>query len=143
MNLEDLSTETLAEEGVWCRITHPKTGEDTDIEILLIGTDSKKYREAQNKIVSKRLNNQNVKVEPETLEIQQCKLLAAATLAWKNMVIGGKEYPFNENNAFLLYKNPYYSTIKTQVDKFLGNDANFLKAVSENLQSGLTGVSAS
>lgn len=144
MDLRSVDTSNLDDDGVWMTVTHPVTGDDTDMRIKLLSVNSETYRDAENKILGKRYNRPTgTKVDPTDLKAQQAKLYATATLAWENVVLDGKEYPCNANNAYLLYQNSGYSWLRKQVDAFIGTEANFLETIKENLKFGVGGDSVS
>ena len=85
-------------------------GNDTDIKITVISMKSNK---AQKLFLANRDKDTDV------------KLSALLTLGWENILLNGKEVPFNLDEAIKLYDN--YPLIGNQVSAFILNEQNFLK----------------
>ncbi len=105
---------------------------DLPVTIMLVGHDSKKWREASDIVGNKRIARANAGGGgPRTMEEareDRVFLLASATIAWDGIVVGGKELACNFNNAKRVYELAPF--ISDQVDAFIGNRANFSAASS-------------
>lgn len=124
-DLANIDPTSLADEGVEMEITHPSTGEGIGMFILLCGSDSDRYRNAERKILNKRLSNPSAKQSVERLEESSLKLLIGCTLGFRNLVLNGKSYEYNQDNIRKLYIN--HRWIKEQVDAFIADRGNYLK----------------
>lgn len=110
-------------------IAHPLTGEETGMKIRVVSLDSDKYHQ-----ISMKLQNENIKyarknrgkTTAEKLSSDAIELLANVTVGWDNIKINGKDLPFSLENARKLYED--YAFIKEQVDEFIGDRRNFIKA---------------
>lgn len=133
MDLSQLNLAELAEQGAWLTVTHPQTDEDTDLRIRLAGADSRTWQEAERSHTNKRLQQfqrrGNLTMTAEDIEQRGIALLAAATIDWENVVEDGHRIACNVANARQLYRK--YTWIREQVDKFVGDRANF----SDNAQA--------
>ena len=125
MDLKNLNVTEKAEEGSWCELEHPVTGETLDIRIKLAGIDSKTYREAARKQINKRLKKGLRKISVEDTEQEEIELLAACTLDWENVEYEGKELECNPENVKFVYKE--FPWIREQVDAFIADRGNYLK----------------
>lgn len=125
MDLNDINLTEAAEIGAELTLEHPVTGEPLDIVIHLAGTDSSAYRMKQKEINSKRIMKMARGKKPEfnTTDAEACELLAACTLGWSGVVIGGEEVEFSKDAAISLYRE--HNWIREQVDMFIGDRANF------------------
>lgn len=110
-------------------IAHPLTGEETGMKIRVVSLDSDKYHQ-----ISMKLQNENIKyarknrgkTTAEKLSSDAIELLANVTVGWDNIKINGEDLPFSLENARKLYED--YAFIKEQVDEFIGDRRNFIKA---------------
>lgn len=117
-------------------LTHPLTGETLmsngkPMTIRLLGAKSKEFRAALNNAA--RLEQaKRIKPVPsiEADEQRSAKMLAAATVGWDNIVVGGEQLAFSKETAAKLYLD--YDWIRTQVDGFVADAANFWKAPETN-----------
>lgn len=129
MDLNVLDTKKLANEGTWMRIVNIATNEDTDIEILLAGVDSKYFRDAKREWENRRRD----KLEkgaglPTADELEKARLatLVACTLDWRNLELEGKTLACNKVSAHYVYRN--FEWVREQVDNFIADRRNFLPA---------------
>ena len=125
MDLKKLNITEKAEEGSWCELEHPVTGETLDIRIKLAGIDSKTYREAARKQINKRLKKGLRKISIEDTEQEEIELLAACTLDWENVEYEGNVLECNPENVKFVYKE--FPWIREQVDAFIADRGNYLK----------------
>ena len=127
IDLAKLDTSKASEEGVWCDIENPSTGEATGIRIKVLGMDSKAYKDQTRKVQDRNLKKgfrgmKNLK--SETLENNRIELICVCTVEWENVHYNGEERPCDNENKRWLYKE--YTWIFDQVDEFIGDRGNFL-----------------
>lgn len=132
-DLSSLDTTALSNRGIEVTIYNPKTDEDTDIKIRILGQDSDEYRKWQRKSTAKNLsvvlqgNKRRRDVEETLLESAEDTIpqqLAITTLGWTGVLKDGKEFPFSQANAVWLYTNS--PVIRDQVLAAQRDRANFL-----------------
>ena len=126
-DLATLDTNKASEEGVWCDIEHPSTGELTGIRIKTLGMDSKAYQNQTRKVQDKNLKKgfrgmKNLKTE--VLDNNKIELICSCTIEWENVELGGVVLECNSENKRMVYKT--YRWIFDQVDEFIGDRGNFL-----------------
>lgn len=129
----DLSVFEIASEGVPLQLLHPQTGEPlalddgTPMEVTVVGTDSDEWRARERAIANKRIANFGKKpVTAEELETDNLLNLVACIKSWRGMVLNGQEIPCTDEHKLALLKRLPH--LRRQVDNFVGNSANFLKA---------------
>ena len=112
-------------------VRHPVTGEPTDAVILVAGVDSEQYQTAQRQAWERRLDRSSQgRAKPTFEEFEQdgLELLVACTLGWRGLVKEGQELAYSPAAARKLYSDPRYVWLRTQVDRFIGDRANFFPA---------------
>jgi len=119
-DLATLDTAKVAEEGAELRVAHPTTGEDLGIQITLIGTDSKTFRD----ISTASLKKKSREIDLDQNEAESVELLAKCTKGWSGITESGKEVPFSYENAVKLYTK--YLWLREQIDRFMADRSNFL-----------------
>ncbi len=133
MDLSALDTRKAADEGAKLHLRHPV--EDTPltkddgspITITLVGSDSATFKRAMQVQADRRLKSNNRRaISMQSIEDDAVDLLSAATVGWDGIVVDGKELPFSNENAKTLYER--FPWIREQVNSFIGERANFLKA---------------
>lgn len=120
MDVLTLCTKETAE----CRITHPATGEATDIVITVYGMDSRKFREIVKAGLKARVDakaNGGGEVDSDQVNLER---LADLTVGWEGVEFGGKPMKFSRENAIKVYS--LSAPIRGQVDAFIGRVSNFL-----------------
>jgi hypothetical protein len=127
VDLSSLDTSKTADEGSWCEIEHPSTGESTGIRIKVLGMDSKVYISHTRKIQDRNLKKgfrgmKNLKTE--VLDNNKIELISECTIAWENVTFNGEVKPCTTENKHWLYKT--YRWIFDQVDEYIGDRGNFL-----------------
>lgn len=133
----DFKLEAAAEEGAWLTLSHPHTGDDLPIQIKLAGKDSKRFTDAENSDVNKRLAVQKRTGSQPDLSVELvrqrgARLLAAVTLEWKSLdgegwvpqvCVQGQMLACTASHAKQLYMNQAW--VMEQVDEFVGKRSNF------------------
>ena len=113
-----------AEEGAVMQVKNPLTGEALGATITLIGTDSKAFRDLAKQRATAALKRTKEEQESFDVDASSVELLAKCTLAWSGIEEGGKSVEFSQENAVKMYSK--YHWLKEQVDRFIGDRANFL-----------------
>lgn len=116
MDIENLFTVEAHESGAEMQVKD-ENGNDLDMFITVAGLDSKVFRAALVAVKRKFIEENAADADAETL--------AEATLGWRGFMSDGKELEFSKEKIKDLYINAPY--IKTQVNFFIGNRANFTK----------------
>ena len=105
--------------------------------IKLAGTASNKWRKATDAIGDRRIKTANPRngTTPKSMDEQRndtAFLLASVTLAWDGIAFDGGPKECTQANAKALYSHPNLIWIVNQVDDFLGEQRNFMKASAKN-----------
>jgi hypothetical protein len=135
----DLSKfEGKSDEGAELVVLHPGTGEPTNIVIKLAGHDSAAWRRAQHELAARVLKKQASKDGVAEAFAQRegntAKLLASVTISWENLEEHGESVPFSPANAERIYAA--HAWLAEQVDRFVGNRANFFRSVESAASRG-------
>jgi len=120
-------------------VRNPKTGKQMmlpggkdPVTITLAGRDSEIYRRVSRDLVNKRVEAAraagaaDVQQSDEDLENEALDLLSALTVNWNGITANKEPYPFSNENARKLYERLPW--LREEVDRFVGNRANFMKA---------------
>lgn len=138
--LQGIDTKTLSDQGVEMVVKQldsdkpllDYTGQTVSITVL--GPDSNKYQDIMRAQIKKRLNRMaENKGKDETdldeVEADLIHLLVSCTVSWKGIYKPDQtEIPCTPENARKLYAN--YPVLREQLDRFVGNRANFLQTLS-------------
>lgn len=125
-DLEDLDVVSRAEEGAKCIIRDPVTGEDTPAYLLLAGSDSTIYRQAQHRVANARLNRKSRdRISIEDIEAEQISILVDCTLGWGGMVLKNAELPFDKKTVRNIYEK--FPTVREQAEQFIADRSNYLR----------------
>lgn len=136
MDLQALDTLALSNRGIEITIFNPKTDEDTDIKIRILGQDSDEYRKWQRKSAAQNMDTilrqatgggkkrEAQETMIETAEERIPEQLAATTLGWSGVIRDGAEFPYSRANAIWLYTN--YPLVRDQVLAAQRERSNFL-----------------
>lgn len=143
MSLTSLNTAAAANEGRAMPVLHPtdrtplRDDKGKPVSITLLGQDSDTFIKAENAARARTMENlsQGAKFSPAASDLQACEALAHCTTDWSGIPKGwldgtDDETPIKHTaeNALALYQNPGVKWLRDQVDKFIANRANFLKA---------------
>lgn len=102
------------------------------VTITLAGPESDRWRDAQDKVVNKRLSKAkpDMPASAEDFRMEKAAQYAAVTISWENLELDGKPLDCNfENAQKLYYDHPW---IAAQIDEFIGERKNFWKASSKS-----------
>jgi len=115
MDISELDTCTIHGEGSELQIKD-QLGNDTDVYVTVVGVDSKLWRETLKGNARKSGDD----------KLSDNEILAKVCLSFRGLESEGKEIPFSyEAILNLLEIAPY---IADQIDRFIGNRANFTKS---------------
>ena len=131
MDLDTLDTRSRANAGIDVILKHPETGEPLDIVITVLGRDSDAYADKvleQERALMQRVSKKgrSVMPSPEQIRDDANALLAAVTVGWSGVVMGGEAIAFSPAAAENLYRQRHLSWIREQVDEAVHNRALFL-----------------
>ena len=126
MNIFDYDLTTAAEEGFTLTLRDPISGEKTDAEITVIGSDSKTYRRAKAEAMRKVAKSQDSDPDEVSADVY-----AACVKGWDNLTDDkGKPIPFSqEKSRELLVKFPW---LMDQIGMAVDSRANFMKPVEKS-----------
>lgn len=137
-DLDAIDTKSLSDAGVDMPVKRMNTDEPLiakngkPVSIKLLGPDSDMYREFTRRQVQKRFAKASDtksldKIDFEEVESDTLDLLSSCTIGWSNVLDkDGNEIAFTRETARVLYAN--YPVLREQVDSFVANRANFLRA---------------
>jgi len=129
MDLNQLDTIAVGEQGVPMQVKHPVSGEPltkddgTPQTITLAGHDSDRFRAAQRANTDRRLKSQRRVASAEEIDKENLELLVAVTLGWDIQVDGQTPEPSKAKIREIYTRFPW---MREQVDVFVGDRANFL-----------------
>lgn len=126
-NVFDLSAFDLkarAEAGAPLRLRHPKTGEELPAVIWLQGEDAESYRACLRAQIDRQISERKLDLTASDLEARLVERLAAITLRFENLEIGGEALHCTPETAAALYRDQLW--IREQAAEFVETRANFL-----------------
>jgi hypothetical protein len=108
MDLSALDTSSRSNEGIELALRHPATGRELDVLFRLLGQDSARYRELEQKQAEARARQfertGKLRMDTAELEAELLEMTVACTLGWENLVLDGVEMPYSAENARMLYR---------------------------------------
>ncbi len=118
-------------------VDDPKGEKDDDgdtklvpITIDLVRSDSKEATEHAHQRQNQRLRTigrkGRIKITADEIAEDALSLLVFCTRGWNGVVVDGKQLACNAGNSRRLYSDPRFTWIRSQVDDFIGDEANFL-----------------
>lgn len=133
MDLTNLDVISFANEGSKLELCHPTTGEvlmDDSVPpkafyVQLQGSDSDAFRNVMRRRAEKSFKNKDKKIDLEEAQRSGAQLLAKCTVDCY-MVEDGKEIGCDRDELTRLYLR--YPWIREQVEEFMGDRSNFIKA---------------
>jgi len=114
------------EDGIQVEILDP-AGKSIEASIRVSGPDSTRQKMAMQAIQDERLAEENS--SPFTtakIEENSIRILAKATIGWTGFTNSGVDFPFNEENAIMLYTR--FPFIREQVERKAARRASFMKS---------------
>lgn len=103
----------------------------TPVTITLLGMDSDKFTERKNATINKRIQQgARLKITAQSAQDDGNRTLAACTVAWDGIVLDGETLECTFDNAVKLYSDKRFPWLREQVDEFIAERENFLKASS-------------
>lgn len=131
MNLAELDSGRISEDGVEVELVHPVTGAKLGAFVTLLGPDAEVVRErARANILKRRAELAKEGREGLTLrerDADRVELLVAATKAWRDVDLDGP-LEFSPANAHVLYTR--FRWIAEQLEEVLQSRGNFMPASS-------------
>lgn len=134
MDFSKLDTATPANAGEALQIINPFTGEPLEGTIILLrGADSAEFQRATKAAGNRRLESMTKKGAQNTVTIEALakdtvEAFVAVTIGWSGIELDGKELDYSEANARKLYSDERFPWLVEQLDTFVGNRRNFMKA---------------
>lgn len=110
-------------------ITHPGTGEPTNIRIKVAAPDSAHYKKVSMRVQNEQLQfamKNRGKTTAERLAQNSLEILVGATVAWGGIAENGTPLPCTPENVRRVYTD--FAFIRDQVDEFLGDRRNFFRS---------------
>lgn len=146
-SLSELNFADTADSGATLTVLHPVNGtplkalDGENITITLYGIDSDVYVKANNASRDQSVEElrRRAKFSSSADGYRGSKILAKCTIGWHGVPktwLGGEqgddEVPYSYDNALALYNNRGVKWLRDQVDEFIADRSNFLKASSSN-----------
>lgn len=129
MKLSRFDSVTRAEKGVEMELLDPITRQKTGAAITLLGADSASYK-AKSKEIEERNRMKGRSISLEETTANAIEILAACTVGWRGLETeDGKEFPFSQANARLLYTQ--YPELYDRAGVFAMTRTNFFEPASE------------
>jgi hypothetical protein len=115
---------TKAEAGAVMQVKNPLTGEALGATVTVIGTDSKTFRNLakQRSVASMERTAEDLKTYDA--DADNISMIAKCILGWTGIFEGETEIKFSYENAVMMLTK--YSWLREQIDRFVGDRANFL-----------------
>ena len=119
MDIANLDLRKNAEAGLDLVINHPLTGDETDIIISVVGSDSRQYRQAYAEEIRRAYTEKPSHDESDARVYSQC------ITGWSGIEENGKEVEFSPEAALNIFSK--YQWICDQVGLAVDARANFTK----------------
>lgn len=132
MDLASIDTKDTANQGAVLELRGPdesalRKEDGSPITITLLGKDSDVFIKATNANTNRILKQGGrAKITAEGSRADGIAVLARCTVDWDGIKVEGEELACTYENAVKLYDR--FGFIREQVDEFIGDRANFLKA---------------
>lgn len=133
----DLASLDTASDTAVLTLRHPATHAVlTDeggkpIAMTVCGTDSETYLAAQRTVLNKRLSRRNrTPLTAEEIEDEAIDIIAKCVVSWNGIVLDGDLLVCSPENVRKVLSR--FRWIKEQVDEFINDRANFVKASAKN-----------
>ena len=121
IELNNLSTAALSDEGVEFELRHPVTGDPLGAFVILRGLDSKAARDVETRFRREIVEAAGKTVDPiEWAERAAMEKRVALTVGFIDLTVNGKE-----PDPATLYADPGFSWLVEQVDRFIQDRRNF------------------
>lgn len=135
VHLPVLDTITRAEQGVPVTIRRPDTGEPvttrgTPLVLVVQGSDSRAYQGALAEVAEARAS---AAAKGEKMDVRDftAEVLSRVTLGWDGVFTAdGAPVAFSQAVALEMYRS--FPVLADQVDAFVGQRANFMRASSND-----------
>ena len=113
---------TKAEAGAVMQVKNPLTGAELGATVTVIGTDSKAFRNLAKQRAIAAINRKES--DTHDAEADNISMIAKCILGWSGIAEGETEITFSFENAVMMLTK--YSWLREQIDRFVGDRANFL-----------------
>ena len=132
-------------EGAVYTVKNPKTGDNLDLKITMLGPDSVQYRAAMLYAARKDMKVGDDQKAPEDMTDQdiieavsgddqlKIMILSMCTSGWVNLEENGKAVKFSKVNAQRIYTE--YTWLRNQLWVWLNNQSNFFTVSGESSPS--------
>lgn len=110
--------------GKWSLTTDAEAKGAEPCRVFVTGQDSRAYRRRKHELVDAIRKHQNT-IRAAQIETESLKLVAAGVTGWQNIPWEGELLEFSDEN--LLRFLDVYRPAFDQLDKFIGDRANFMK----------------
>lgn len=110
-----------------------KSQDGSPVTITIACKDSDQFRRVLREQTDRRLKrtlDTHQRPSADEIEAEAIELLAGCTIGWSGLQNKGKEFPFSLDNARSLYRELPW--LRDQVDAFVSDRANFLKASAKS-----------
>ena len=124
MELNQLTTVEAHETGAECQILSPVDRKPTDVYIKVMGADSRAWRDAKKKQMSKMIQLRSQDKTEIDYDAMDVDALISVTIDWRGITQDGKPFECNDKNKKQLYKNSPF--IVEQLLAFLSKGENFI-----------------
>lgn len=133
-DLDNLDSVKACDDGAVLQLRHPTTDtpltndDGSPMTITMLGVDSPRYKQAVHARGNRRIQAATRTGRISTMEAQEADgidNLVAATIAW-DITFKGEKPKFDPVAVGELYRTRPW--VKEQVDRFVGDRANFMKA---------------
>ena len=128
MELSTFDTVTLSEAGVDIPLKDIKTGRPTEVTFRVHGMDSEAFQQAKTEMargIADAMESGATLTAARRTELAS-EMLAACTLGWSGVTVGGVELPFSTAAARDVYMR--FPAVREQINQAIGDRANFVSA---------------
>lgn len=146
MDYTNVETIGAQNEGRWMTITHPHSGEPTDGQLLLAGSDSKifhkslfKFANDQARQARLRRGNKQVEMDAEESYQYSLKTLAECTLETRNVSWRGEKVEASDTKKLIAFYESF-PKIRKQADTFIADELNYAQMEADVEGKSLSGV---
>lgn len=118
--------------GIVVPITHPDTGEKTDMSVTIASYKSERVKKVQRRLANAAMREQrrNPKKAATVDEVEEkaMDIMAAAVIDWSGFERDGKPLPCTPENVRAVLTDPDMDFVAEQIDKAAEDDQAFTTA---------------
>lgn len=112
------------EHGTEMKIRHPTKGTNLGPTMTVVSAESTRAKEAQRRLLDRRLKEQRRVPTPEEQEADSNELAASAVVGWSGIVVDGETLEYSHSNVLkFLARFPW---VREQIDNHASTRASFL-----------------